>query len=140
MLNEVAAIEAGRKLGDLLKEIPRVDGRVNTITTLLELGYAKVWTEEQESLADLFAKRIDISGKLARAYNEKCIGIKRSGFINETAAKELTSTILYRALFLELGRHSTVPLILKRYNVLFKALAIAEPNWLKRGSSHREKS
>ena len=138
MLNEVAAIEAGRKLGASLKDTPRVDGWVDTITTLVELGSSKVWTVEQETLADLFAKRIDISGKLAKAYNEKNIGIKRFDFVNETEAKELTSTVLYRALFLELGRHSSLPMILKRYNVLFKALAIAEPNWLKRGSAHRE--
>jgi hypothetical protein len=134
MLNNAAAMEAGRGLGALLNEIPAVDERLDTITTLVGLGSTAIWTKEQETLANLFAKRIDISAKLARAYNEKHIGIKRFGFVNETEAKELTSTVLYRALFLEMSRHSSVSMILKRYNVLFKALAIAEPDWLKKGS------
>jgi hypothetical protein len=138
MLNDVAAMEAGRELGASLKETLTVDEGIKTIQSLVGLGSSAIWTKDQETLADLFAKRIDISGKLARNYNEKHIGIKRFGSIDESKAKELTSTVLYRALFLEMSRHSSVPMILKRYNVLFKALAIAEPDWLKKGSVGRE--
>jgi hypothetical protein len=138
MLNDVAAMEAGRELGASLNEIPTVDEGLSTIRSLIELGSSTIWTRDQEILADLFAKRIDISGKLAKVYNEKHIGIKHLGFVIETEAKELTSTVLYRALYLELSRHTSVPMILKRYNVLFKALDIAEPNWLRKGGVDRE--
>jgi len=138
MLNDKVALDTGRELGSVLSEIPALNGQVNTLESLVDLGSSETWTSEQESLADLFAKHIDISGKLRRSYNENLIGIKGSGNVDETEAEQLTSIILYRALSLDISRHSSVPIILKRFNVLFKALAIAEPEWLREGCEDRD--
>jgi len=76
---KIEALNSGTALASSLGDGNISDANIDTNSALIDLGSTENWNEYQISLANLFAKNIDISGRLLRSYNDRLVGIKRSG-------------------------------------------------------------
>jgi len=104
------------------------EGDFDTCVVVYELASTQKWGEAEFERVDFISKRIDISNKLFSAYFEN--GRKAvDADITDSIILELVILILLRAVLI--GHVSDpVGLRLKRFNTLFKALDLMQPEWL----------
>ena len=127
MVNEALA-QRIEKITDLLDSPKAAFAEIDSRVELKQLALCEQWTSAEFLRVDFLSKRIDISGKLFFSYHSN--GRKASdSIITEQLWLELLVAILIKALLYSQAG-GTKALLMKRFNVFFKALDLVQPTWL----------
>lgn len=127
-MNESQLIDLARTLAARVERPERLAADVDTVHALCELATDSDWGTEELAKVDLFAKQIDIGGKLVAAYSKR--GRKKSKQpIVSPALLEIAAALVGRAFMRDVANDEGPTRTLKRVNALLKAVEMTRCEW-----------
>lgn len=108
---------------------------IDTSFSFYELAEKDKWDNNDFVLVDFLSKRFDINSCFFISY--KSSGVKNTNDqITNKNILEIALFVLYKAVFLETEQSASTEILLKRFNVFFKAQSLISVDWLSNDSQY----